>query len=101
MSPRFCAITWRAVLVESHEISRSSLPMLLVEIRRVCVVPVLLKLLTEDTFCCEFLLRNKKHVIEIIQARLITQREVVKMIKHICHLLGLNKNTITEDNFWC
>ncbi len=91
MSPRFCAITWRAVLVESHEISRSSLPML-VEIRRVCVVPVLLKLLTEDTFCCEFLLRNKKHVIEIIQARLITQREVVKMIKHICHLLGLNKN---------
>lgn len=67
VSPRFCPFTRRAVLVESHEVSCSSLSML-VEIGRIRVVPVLLELLTEDTFCCEFLLRNKKHVSDIIHA---------------------------------
>lgn len=57
MPPWLCPITWCAILVESHKISWSPLAML-VEIRRVCVVPVLLKLLTKDTFCCEFLLRK-------------------------------------------
>ena len=58
VSPRFGAVPRRAVFIERHEVAGAFLAML-VEVGRVRVVPVLLKLLPEDALRRQLLLRGR------------------------------------------
>lgn len=57
--PRAGSISRRSVFVEGHVIMRSSLAVS-IQVRRVSVVPVLLKLLPEHTLRCQLILRENE-----------------------------------------
>lgn len=57
--PGFSPVSGGPVFVQSHEVARPLVPVL-VEVGGVGVVPVLLKLLPEDTFWSEFILEESE-----------------------------------------
>lgn len=63
MSPGFRPVPWRAILIQCHKVARPFVSVF-VEVGGVCVIPVLLKLLPEDTFSCELLLGGGKQRVQ-------------------------------------